>query len=97
MDLNSILSSFGLVNKETVFLSVTPGVGLEIIQLDNSTRSVKNYAYRPLEYNESLREIQDINAFKTAFLELVGELNIKPACNVVLNLPTVIFDKIKTL
>ena len=55
MDLNSILSQLGVSSKDTVYLSVTPGVGLELIQLDVSSRSVKNYAYRPLEYNEALK------------------------------------------
>ena len=63
MDLNSILSQLGVGGKESVYLSVTPGVGLELIQLDVQSRTVKNYSYRPLEYNESLREISDMNEF----------------------------------
>ena len=51
MDLNSILSQLGVGRKEAVYLSVTPGVGLELIQLDVQGRTVKNYSYRPLEYN----------------------------------------------
>ena len=56
MDLNSILEQLGVGSKDTVYLSVTPGVGLELIHLDISSRSVKNYSYRPLEYNEALNE-----------------------------------------
>ena len=90
MDLNSILSQLGGAKKEAVYLSVTPGVGLELIQLDIPAKTVKNYAYRPLEYNDSLREIVDINAFKSAVLELFEELKINIKSNIVLNVPTVL-------
>lgn len=91
MDLNNILSQLGVGSKDTVYLSVTPGVGLELIQLDTSSRTVKNYAYRPLEYNESLRELSDIEGFKNAVTELFAELKINIKSNVVLNLPMVLF------
>lgn len=93
---NSILAQLGLVKKETVYMSVTPGVGLEMIQLDTATKTVKNYAYRPLEYNESLRQIADIDAFKAAVVELFNELrlNIKSS-NIILNLPMVLFGNME--
>lgn len=90
MDLNSILSQLGVGGKESVYLSVTPGVGLELIQLDVQSRTVKNYSYRPLEYSESLREISDMNEFKNAVTELFEELKINLKSNVVLNLPMVL-------
>ncbi len=89
MDLNSILSQLGVSSKDTVYLSVTPGVGLELIQLDVSSRSVKNYAYRPLEYNEALRQISDMEAFKNAVAELFAELRLPIKSSIVLNLPMV--------
>ncbi len=92
MDLNNILSQLGLgASKDIVYLSVSPGVGLELIQLDVSTKTVKNYSYRPLEYNESLREIANIEEFRTAVEELFSELKINLKSNVVLNLPMVLF------
>ncbi len=92
MDLNGILSQLGLgAGKEVVYLSVTPSVGLELIQLDINSRTVKNYAYRPLEYNESLREIASIDEFKRGVEDLFAELRINPKTNVVLNLPMVLF------
>lgn len=91
MDLNSIFSQLGIGSKETVYLSVTPGVGLELIQLDNNSKTVNKYSYRPLQYNDSLREIADIEGFKTAVTELFAELKINPKCNVVLNMPMVLF------
>ena len=91
MDLNSILSQLGVGSKDTVYLSVTPGIGLELIQLDIQSRTVKNYAYRPLEYNEALRELSDIEGFKNAVTELFNELKVSLKSSVVLNLPMVLF------
>ena len=92
MDLNKLLSQLGVgAGKEAVYMSITPGVGLEVIQLDTSAKTVKNYSCRPLEYNESLREIADMEAFKNAVSELFEELRIPLKSNVVLNLPMVIF------
>ena len=91
MDLNSILEQLGLGSKDPIYLSITPSVGLELIQLDVQSRAVKNYAYRPLEYNEALRELSDIEGFKNAVTELFAELRIPLKSNVVLNLPMVFF------
>ena len=91
MDLNNFLSQLGVGSKGVTYLSITPGVGLELIQLDISSRSIKNYAYRPLTYNESLRQIENIEEFKNAVTELFAELRINPKTNVVLNLPMVLF------
>ena len=91
MDLNSILAQLGVGSRDTTYLSITPGVGLELIQLDVASRSIKNYAFRPLEYNEALRELSDIQGFKNAVTELFAELKINIKSNVVLNLPMVLF------
>lgn len=91
MDLNSILSQLGVgAGKDTVYLSVTPGVGLELIELDVQAKVVKNYAYRPLAYNESLREISSMESFKNSVTELFDELKINPKSSVVVNLPMVL-------
>lgn len=90
--LSKILSQFsGGGSKEYVFLSITPGVGLEMCQLDVTTspKSVKAYAVRSLAYNETSKEIADYDAFKDAVLEMYEELNINPKCNVIINLPLV--------
>lgn len=88
---SNILSQLGVKSKGTVYMSITPGVGLEMIQIDNTTKTVSAYAYRPLDYNESLREPADYEQFKNATLELFEELHISPKSNVVLNIPMVNF------
>lgn len=90
MDLNNMFSQFFSGKKNTVYMSITPGIGLELIDVDEHAKVVRNYAYRPLEYNDSLREISDIDAFKTAVTELFAELHLNIKSNVVLNLPLVL-------
>lgn len=91
MGLEELFSSFSGTKKEVVYLSVTPSVGLELIQVDVSTRTVLKYAYRHLEYNEALREIANVEMFKNAITELFQELRIDFKSNVILSLPTVFF------
>ena len=77
MDLNNILAQLGMGQRDSVYLSVTPGVGLELIQLDLSSRSVKNYAFRPLDYDEANRKIVDMEDFRRAVTELFAESQIE--------------------
>lgn len=93
--LNDLLAQFGAGSKEIVYLSVTPGVGLELIQVDPVIKSVKVYGHKPLEYSETMREISDYHSFKDALQELFQDLKINPKCNVILNLPMVHFGKVE--
>ena len=93
--INDFINKLTAGNRADVFLSVTPGVGLEMIQIDEASHTVKNYAVRPLAYNESLREISNMEEFKTAVSEMFEELKISPKCNVTINLPTVLFSSIE--
>lgn len=88
----SFLDSFSAGGaKQRVYMSLTPGVGLEIIQLDLKGGVVANYAVRDLEYNEQSRDIPDYDYFKAVVSDLFQELGISPKCEVVLNLPMVVF------
>lgn len=93
--INELLSQLGAGSRESVYLSVTPGVGLELIQIDPVLKAVKAYGHKPLDYNDSMREISNYDDFKTALQELYTELGINPKCNVYLNLPMVHFGKIE--
>ncbi len=92
--INDLLSQLGAGSKEIVYLSVTPGVGLELIQVDPVIKSVKTYGHKPLEYSDSMREISNYDDFKNVLQELFHDLNINPKCNIVLNLPMVYFGKV---
>ena len=77
--------------KSRVYLSVTPGVGLELIQLDFGSNTVANYAVRDLAYNDASREIVDYEAFTKAVADMYAELGINPKVEVVVNMPLVSF------
>ncbi len=93
--INDFINKLTAGNRENVYLSVTPGVGLEMIQVDEASHTVKNYSVRPLAYNDSLREISNMDEFKKALGEMFEELKISPKCNVTINLPTVLFNSIE--
>lgn len=87
--LSKLMSQFGNSSKEYVFLSVTPGVGLEMGQIDITTKTVKSYAVRELAYNETSKDIADYEVFKNAVSEMFDELRLNPKCNVIVNVPLV--------
>lgn len=92
--LSNILSQLGAGSKDIVFLSVTPGVGLEMIKVDASAKMVNAYGSRPLEYNESMREIANYQELKNGMQELFTELHISPKSSVYFSLPSVHVGKI---
>ncbi len=87
----SFLGNLSSTPKVRVYISVTPGVGLEMIQLDLAGGAVANYAVRNLTYNETSRDIADYESFKQAVSEMYEELGINPKCEVVVNMPLVSF------
>lgn len=90
--MNNFLSKLKPESKVTVGVSVSPNVGLEMMMVDASQHKVMKYAFRPMSYNPSTREIEDYGEFKTLLNELFKELNIDPkSANVVLNMPNVCF------
>lgn len=93
--INNIIAQLGSGNKSAVHVSVTPRLGIEMILIDRETNTVKKYGYKPLEYNEALREIKDYNEFKTALTDLFDELKIDPKTSVILSIPTVHIGKIE--
>ena len=78
-------------SKQRIYLSVTPGVGLEMIQLDNASSSVANYAVRDLVYDEATRDIADYEEFKSAVQDMMQELGIGPKCEAIVNMPLISF------
>ena len=92
--LEDFLSKLGASTKITVGCSISPIVGLEMIEVDRLTGTVNNYSRRPLEYNHSTREISNYDQFKSALSELFNELHISPKSNIILSLPNVHFGMI---
>lgn len=93
--LEDLLSKLGASTKITVGVSVSPSVGLEMMEIDRTTGTVSKYACKPLEYNHSAREITDYNQFQESLEELFEELHIPKKSNVVLSIPNVYFGMIQ--
>lgn len=92
--LEDFLSKLGASTKITVGVSVSPSVGLEMIEIDHVTGTITKYANRPLEYNHSTREITDYEQFGFALEELFEDLHIPKRSNIILNVPNVHFGMI---
>lgn len=92
--LEDLLSKLGASTRITVGVSVSPSVGLEMVEIDRLTGTVTKYAYKPLEYNFSTREITDYNKFSAALEDLFEELHIPKKSNIILSIPNVHFGMI---
>lgn len=92
--IEDFLAKLGASTKITVGVSVSPGIGLEMIEIDRLTGTVNKYSHKPLEYNYSTREISDYNQFQRSLEELFDELHISKKSNIILSVPSVHFGMI---
>ena len=93
--INELLSPLKQGKKDTVYISITPEIGLEMAQINPETKTIVKYSSIPLEYNESLKEIKDYNQFKEALTKLFEELSISPKSDICLSIPTVHIGKLE--
>lgn len=90
--MNNFLAKLKPDTKVTVGISVSPNVGLELIQIDPATHKIMKYARRDLPYNFPKREVEDYAEFKQNLQDLFNELKIPPQnAKAVLNMPSVLF------
>lgn len=87
--LNQILSQLGANTKVTVGVAMSPGVGLEMIEINPKTKTIEKYACKPLDYDYSKREIADYDRFREVLIDLFDDLKINRKSNIVLTLPSV--------
>lgn len=92
--LEDFLSKLGASTKITVGVSISPSLGIEMIEIDRTTGSVTKYSSRPLEYNHSTREIADYAQLQVSLEELFDELRIPKKSNIILSIPNVHFGMI---
>lgn len=92
--LEDFLSKLGASTKITVGVSISPSLGVEMIEIDRTTGTVTKYSHRPLEYNHSTREIADYAHLQIALEELFDELRIPKKSNIILSVPNVHFGMI---
>ena len=89
--IEDFLAKLGANTKITVGVAVSPVLGVEMLEMDRVTGTLSKYACKPLEYNQSSREINDYAEFENVLTELFEELNIPKNSNIVLSLPNVHF------
>lgn len=89
--IEDFLAKLGANTKITVGVSISPSIGLEMIEIDRATGIVNKYAHKPLEYNYSAREITNYDQFAMSLEELFEELHISKKSNIILNFPNVHF------
>lgn len=87
--LNQLLSQLGATTKITVGVAMSPGVGLEMIEINPKTKTIEKYACKPLDYDYSKREIADYDQFRETLISLFDDLKINRKSNIVLTLPSV--------
>lgn len=92
--IEDFLSKLGASTRITVGVSVSPGIGLEMIEVDRLTGTVNKYSNKPLEYNHSTREITDYDQFESALEDLFEDLHIPKKSNIILSIPNVHFGLI---
>ena len=90
MSINELVNNLGIGKKDKIYVSVTPSIGMEVFQFDSNLKQITKYANKQIEYDENTKEFLDLEKVREVFLELTTELNIKPATDIVLNLPTVL-------
>lgn len=92
--LETLLSKLGASTRITVGVAISPGVGLEMIEVDRATETVARYWHKPIDYNHSSREIADFTQFENALESLFDTLHIPRNSNIILSLPNVHFGMI---
>ena len=87
--LNQLLSQLGANTKITVGVTMSPGIGLEMIEINPKTKTIEKYACKPLDYDYPKREIADYDQFREVLISLFDDLKINRKSNIVLTLPSV--------
>lgn len=74
-----------------VGVSITPEMGLEVAQVDFSTKTVLKYTSRQLAYDNVRKEISDLDIFKETLTEIFTEFQLPKGTEIVLTLPPAVF------
>lgn len=83
--------AFNFNKKEVVGVSINPEFGIEVAQVDYSSRTITKYGCRQLAYDNARKEIADMDIFKETLQDLLTELQIPKGSEIVLNLPSIAF------
>lgn len=89
--IKDFLAKLGASTKPTIGVSVTPGIGLEMVEVDKNTKTVLKYGHKPLEYNHTNRDIEDYAVFREVLGSLFDELHIPRKSNIIITVPNITF------
>ena len=82
-----------LFKKSSVIgVSINPEVGLEVAEIDFVSKTILKYACRPIEYNHAQKDVADIDILKESLQDMFVEMEIPKGAEVVLNIPTLVFN-----
>ena len=84
------LERLGFKRKIHVGISVSANSIIELVCVDEKTKSVVKYVSGNIKYNNAVREIMDFNEFTEIIEGLFDEAALEPTeCSVALNIPNV--------
>lgn len=87
-----MLKNLGFKKRTHVGISLSANNFIELICIDNSTKSVVKYSSGNIKYNNAIREIIDFDEFAEVIQDLFEDAGLEPSeCSVTLNLPNVHF------
>lgn len=95
MDLGSLTDLSSLLGGQRRFvgISITPGLGVEVICINPKEKLITNYTKMPLDYDPIQREITDYGQLKDSIENAFNQLNIEPGkCDACVVVPNVYFD-----
>ncbi len=74
-------------------VSVTPGIGIEVAQIDYDRHILMNYVSKPFEFDARMTGVGfDLDIFKETLLDALVEIGAPQGSEIVLVLPTTIFS-----
>jgi len=78
-------------DKIVVGVSITPGVGIEIAQIDYEKHLVVNYISKPFAFDSKLDGGFDLDIFKDTLYDALVDMGIPQGSKIVLNIPSTVF------
>ena len=88
--MSGLVENLGFKKKTHIGISLSANNFIELVCIDDKTKSVVKYSSGNIKYNNAIREIIDYDEFAEVLEGLFDEAGLDPAqCAVTLNLPNV--------
>lgn len=80
------------IKKNVIGVSVTPGIGIEVAEIDYSKRVLLNYVSKPFEFGNKMQGNFDLDIFKETLYDALVDIGAPQGAEIVLNIPATVFD-----